>query len=262
MSLIEQSAYPYLRALAHVSKNVRGLRGVVRRNLPPTVAEIRGQKFKLFLTGNLTEWIMFMTADVAEPQSIDALIDRIGDKRCFMIDIGANCGSYSVVLGADMTAGSKIIAVEPNPNMANRLKTNIALNDMEDLIHVEQVALGDKTGEATLHLDYQNLGQSSLVDSNPRETQGITVPVVPLTDLLSGMNDEDLFVIKIDVEGFEDRVLLPFFESTPRLPDFLLMETNHAEDWGGDVLGRLADLGYKAVFKGEDNTLFKLGLRS
>ena len=199
MSLIEQSAYPCLRALAQASKNVRGLRGVVRRNLPPTIASIRGQKFRLFLNGNLTEWIMFMTADVAEPKSMDALIEQVSGKRCFMIDIGANCGSYSIVLGAKMAAGSKITAVEPNPNMASRLKTNIGLNDMADLIHVEQVALGDKVGEATLHLDHQNLGQSSLVGSNPRETQGITVPVKPVTDLLDGMKDDDLFVIKIDV---------------------------------------------------------------
>jgi len=255
---MENTAYPCLRALARASKNVKGLRGVVRRNLPPTVATIRGHKFRLFPTGNLTEWIMFINAEVAEPKSMDAMIAHMKGKQCFMIDIGANCGSYSVVLGGEMGAGSRITSVEPNPNMASRLAANIALNDMQNLIGIEQVALGDKAGEATLHLDHLNLGQSSLVGSNPRETQGITVPVKPLTDLLKGLGDDDLFVIKIDVEGFEDRVLLPFFDATHRLPDYLLMETNHAEDWGGDVLGRVAELGYKGVFQGEDNTLFKL----
>lgn len=262
VSLIEQSTYSYRRAIAQASKNVRGLRGMVRRNLPPTIATIRSLKFRLHLTGNLTEWIMFMSADVAEPKSMDALLEQVSGRRCFMIDIGANCGSYSIVAGAAMSEGSRITAVEPNPNMANRLKTNLALNGMDDLICIEQVALGDKVGEATLHLDHQNLGQSSLVGSNPRETQGIKVPVKPVTDLLEGMAVEDLFVIKIDVEGFEDRVLLPFFETTPRLPDVLLMETNHSEDWSGDVLGRISELGYQGVFEGEDNTLFKLVPRS
>ena len=68
-----------------------------------------------------------------------------------------------------------------------------------------------------------------------------------------------MFVVKIDVEGYEDRVLMPFLESIAwnDMPDAILMETRHVDNWSINPMTLLTQKGYSTLFEGEDhNTLF------
>ena len=134
---------------------------------------------------------------------------------------------------------------------------------MLDSVELEEVAIGEKDGPACLHLDKSNLGGSALVAAQSNGT--IPVAVRPLVRYLP---DERwtyrMFIIKIDVEGYEDRVLAPFLASIAErdMPDAILMETRHVEHWSIDLVTLLKQRGYTSHFEGEDHNTFFLRTHS
>ena len=207
---------------------------------------------------NLTERFMWLRGMRYEAASIGRLTLLVAGKRALVLDIGANCGAFTVPLATAAAAGSRIIAFEPNPIMATRLKANLELNDLSDRVEHEEVAVGRNESVANLHLENLNLGASSLLSVESGNT--IPVTVRPLTHYVpEQMTNYETFIIKIDAEGFEDEVLIPFFNaaSPTSKPDAILMETGRSDLWSADPIGVLTGHGYVAHFEGEDgNTLF------
>ena len=54
----------------------------------------------------------------------------------------ARVGTFASADPAAAGAGSRIVAFEPNPVMANRLRTNLALNGLMERVEVAEIALG------------------------------------------------------------------------------------------------------------------------
>ena len=142
--------------------------------------------------------------------------------------------------------------------MVKRLRANLALNGLTENVEVEDVALGVQDGHATLNLVERNLGQSSL--RAVKSVKSISVAVRPLVHYMPEEKLQyEIFVIKIDVEGFEDEILIPFLStiSKDRMPDAILVETLHDDSWSADLRGVLMKGGYVPYFDGEEgNTLF------
>ena len=203
---------------------------------------------------NYTERFMSRKGMRDEAASIGRLTVLVAGKRALIFDIGANCGSFTLPLATAAGPGSRIVAFEPNPVMANRLRVNLTLNGLTESVEIAEVALG----EAELNLVDRNLGRSSL--HTVESARSVPVTVRPLVQYLSqGWNEYEAFVIKIDVEGFEDEVLVPFLSAIPRksAPNAILLETQNADFWCADLRVVLKQRGYEPYFDGEDgNTLF------
>lgn len=124
-------------------------------------------------------------------------------------DIGANIGTYTVLLGSILSTG-EIIAIEPYPANATRLRKHIAANATPAT--VEAVALGDECGTAELAVLYsaqpgaqQHSYASEYVDRD-RQIATCEVPLVTGDELVArGVPSPD--IVKIDVEGAGVRVL-------------------------------------------------------
>lgn len=115
------------------------------------------------------------------------------------IDIGANIGSYTIL--ASGVCGAKTVAVEPVSKTAAALRTNIKLNGLDSLVRLEEVALGDKICEVRVSnsLDCTN-HVIGVEDSNSYES----VAMATLDQLAANLHP---IFLKIDVEGFESKVL-------------------------------------------------------
>jgi FkbM family methyltransferase len=151
---------------------------------------------------------------------------RPGD-RC--IDVGANIGLHTVRL-AKLTGGQgEVIAVEPDPELADRASGNIALNDLPQA-RVINAAASDHSGEAQLYrpgVADTNRGRASLLQHTYLTGTTSTVPTVTVDEISAGPVD----LIKIDVEGHEAAVVrgasatiardapLVIFEYAPELLD-------------------------------------------
>lgn len=238
----------------------------VRRHLrfllAETEVEVRGCKFFVHPRDNFTERHLWAHLEPPELQSLNALERLAVGKRVLFLDVGANCGVFTVPLAKQVADGSRVMAFEPNPTMLARLTKNLALNQLADRVEVMPFALGAAEGEATLRLHAGNLGQSSLKALQPgMQASEVTVRLKPLDQFLQNADDYDLCILKIDVEGFEDSVLGEWLKGANThgdKPDAILIETAHAGKWNVDLISGLKRLGYAASFKGEGNTLFLL----
>jgi FkbM family methyltransferase len=153
--------------------------------------------------------------------------------------------------------GSRVIAFEPNPEMTKRLARNVALNDLEDSVQIEGCALGAATGDATLNLRRRNFGEASLLPIAAGASDGtLQVPLRPLADFTKTAGDHDVSLLKIDVEGAEEAVLLPLLNAGGWLPDAMLVETKHADQCQSDLAAQIIKAGYETRMKVEGNTLF------
>jgi len=113
---------------------------------------------------------------------------RPGD---LFLDVGANIGVYSVYAAE---CGAEVIAVEPVPHNAKRVRENLDLNGYAG--EVVQNALSDHPGRVRITADEDSYNH--LVDEG-----GIEVTATTLDELLGNRSA----VAKIDVEGAEELVL-------------------------------------------------------
>ena len=150
-----------------------------------------------------------------------------------------------------------LIAAEPQPAMFARLKQNFALNPQYATrlnLHLHQTAIGASKGTLTLSTP-ASAGQASA-----RQVEGvptIEVPVTPMVDLLTNAKATKIDVLKIDVEGFEDSILFPFFETAPTSlhPRAIVMECCHVHRWERDCEAMLLAHGYTITHKDRTNMM-------
>jgi len=112
-----------------------------------------------------------------------------------IIDAGANIGAASIWF-ARMFPDARVIAVEPSPKNAELCRRNC-----RDLGNVEVVEAAIGSSAGTVNLEKLD-GDGWAVQTRRAEGAGVKICTVP--DLLRGLGpDFALFIIKIDIEGFE-----------------------------------------------------------
>jgi len=141
----------------------------------------------------------------------------IGSRRFLVLDVGAHDGWFIDRL-LDETPDVKVVAFEPMPQMLPELERRKARwPDLE----IVPKAVGDEPGVLPLRVYPGLLGVSSLLDFeegyryfegqfDPADVKTVDVPIVTVDDYFAAnpaCQSFDYVAIKIDVQGFEDRVL-------------------------------------------------------
>lgn len=209
---------------------------------------------------NYTETCIWLDGHPPELRCLLALVELVEGRNAYILDAGANCGAFTVPLALASGDGSRVVAFEPNPIMIGRLGANIQLNDLGAKVRIESCALSDCTGEAVLNFRNHNYGQASLKKVRPNQrTGGVVVPTRPLSDFADAAAGYDISVLKIDIEGAEDIALNPIFDAAENggwLPDAMLIETRHANQWQNDLCARILASGYEETLQAEGNALY------
>jgi FkbM family methyltransferase len=226
---------------------------LLRWKLLPSVYDVSrfGVKLRCRAGDNFTERAILF--DQSGKEEMGHLLQELEAGDTF-IDLGANCGIFSLTASKIVGMSGRVLAIEPNPAMVERLRFNIEANAFDNITIVE-AAIGDSIGEAKFHLFERQLGRSRLV----RDTGGpsITVPVKPLTNVCTELAITRIGAIKIDIEGYEDRALLPFFRSAPKSlwPRAILMEISSAHAWREDCLNLLQEMGFEIKWRSKRDAL-------
>jgi len=150
----------------------------------------------------------------------------------------------------------RVLSVEAAPDTFARLLRHILLNSISN-VTLLNVGVSDRTETLPLGLDTSgNRGGNSFLS---RGDTSIDVPCRPLLDLLREQAFERVDLMKLDIEGFEYRVLRRFLEDAPRdlYPHAIIIEyqPRWVEAAGGDSLAVLKDCGYRIHRKGSLNYL-------
>jgi FkbM family methyltransferase len=225
---------------------------------PPLDLETFGVRMRLYPYKNVCERRLLFTPQYFDADELKVLTSKIKDGFTF-IDVGSNVGWYALFLAqeAGPAVTTRILAVEPQPEIFDRLIYNIRQNPSCTIKAVD-CAVADKTGELTLFLDPLNRGEASLKIVNSSQTDAIRVPAVTLLDLLNREGLTRVDAIKLDVEGAEDLVLDPFFRDAPAsLYPSLFIIANVPERWQSDVVGLLKSKGYQEILETKMNLAFE-----
>ncbi|MBV9456299.1 MAG: FkbM family methyltransferase [Bradyrhizobium sp.] len=175
------------------------------------------------------------------------------------VDIGANVGTYALVLARDVGTGGTVIAVEPHPVTHARLSFNNSACRYSQT-RLVAAAVSDTDGEALIETDGDNLGASHIV-TGTATSEAIKVPALRLKRLLDDASVTKVDALKIDIEGFEDRALMPFFEEAPQTlwPRAAVIEHLSRDEWQRDCIADMLTRGYAEAGRTRSNTFLLRG---
>lgn len=178
----------------------------------------------------------------------EAIVETLPPNGVFL-DIGSNIGVYSLFVAA-MRPDARIFAFEPLQDASDRLRFNAARNGLSNRLIVKPMALGDRTGMLRFNVSRES---AVLGDGD------VEVPCDTLSNFARTEGLTHIDAIKIDVEGFEDRVLFPFFaEAAETLwPGVVVIETIMPDIWEQDCVALLHRHGYKAIRDHGFNTVYR-----
>lgn len=168
-----------------------------------------------------------------------------------LVDAGANIGAMSIPLAN--IPDLKVVAVEPAPVALARLRFNAAANGLKNF-QIDDVALSDADGTIRFFVHTDDAKLSHVGAPTTAGTE-IEVRTKTFATLLADHDILGPYVLKIDVERHEDRVLMPFFASTPvdRWPSHVLIETIEREGVP-ECVSFMSANGYKKTFQTPQNT--------
>ncbi len=159
---------------------------------------------------------------------------RPGD---LFLDVGANAGSYTVLAGA--VAGAEVIAVEPVPETAARLRANIVLNGIGERVRVVEAALGAEPGEVFVSTGRDTTNR---IVADAGDGPAVRVPLTTIDRLCA---DHPPFLVKIDVEGFDAEVTAGARKVlADRRVAAVIVETDAGLNGPDSSAGQLIDLGF------------------
>jgi FkbM family methyltransferase len=134
-----------------------------------------------------------------------------------IIDAGAYIGDSALVF-QDYT-DKKVYAFEPHPKNQEKIVETIKLNNSTKIIPVA-LGLGDKTGRAFMK------GSGSLLGASFINT-GVPVKITTLDEWVKN-NNVEVGLIKADVEGFEQKLLLGALETIRKYKPAMLISIYHS----------------------------------
>ena len=252
-------------ALAHGSQLKRGaFRPMLSRlvNLlraGPVDVSYQGSLFRFYHQASATERGALFNPDY-NIEELDFLRAHTPSGGVF-VDVGANVGTYALALARHVGAGGKVIVIEPHPVTHARLAFNNAATGFTQT-RLVAAAAGPADGELMIETDGDNLGASHIV-SGQASSKAIKVPSLRLQRILDEAGASRVDALKIDVEGFEDRVLTGFFKEAPQTlwPRAVVIEHLSANEWQNDCIADMRARGYAETGRTRSNTLLARGPR-
>ncbi|OQY36538.1 MAG: hypothetical protein B6243_02910 [Anaerolineaceae bacterium 4572_5.2] len=171
------------------------------------------------------------------------------------VDIGSNVGLYSALALHTLNSDGRIIALEPHPESFTLLSKNVEVNQKErgaadaPQIDIFQMAASSQSGSRTLALNPENKADNRVSDA-PEEWESIPIEAKSMDNLLAEQEIEEVNFVKMDVQGYEHRIVAGFTETLRRSKRTIVL----TEFWpqgmnasGGDAhtyLQDLSDLGF------------------
>ena len=150
-----------------------------------------------------------------------------------ILDVGANIGCTSLLF-SDL--GQQVVAFEPLSRTFELLQKNISLAKKNN-IQTLQLALGDENKEAEIYFSDTNRSTAFVLDKTQRDDSKTTViKIKRLDDLFPEIGIDRLDFMKIDVEGYELRVLKGAKNTINQYRPIVQMEFN---SWTLDVQQRV-----------------------
>lgn len=252
--------------LAHRSRLKRGAfrpwlsRLVNLLRAGPVDVAYQGASFRFYHQASATERGALFNPDY-NIEELDFLRKHVPVIGGVFVDVGANVGTYALALARHVGAAGKVIAIEPHPVTHARLAFNSSASGYTQ-VKLVAAAAAAADGELMIETDGDNLGASHIVTGDV-SSKAIKVPSLRLQRILEDAGVARVDALKIDIEGFEDRALMPFFKDAPPTlwPRAVVIEHLSKNEWLADCIADMRARGYAETGKTRSNTLLVLSSR-
>lgn len=150
--------------------------------------------------------IRFISGGQYERDNVEVLLSFVRDDTTTFVDVGANLGFYSLLMGGRLGPVGKVFAFEPHPDLAELARRNTHINGLPSVIKVHPFGLSDVEAETDFSYPKGHLGGGTVGNFGlPEQFDLVRSKVRRLDDVLDAGATVDL--MKIDVEGHELAVL-------------------------------------------------------
>ena len=153
-----------------------------------------------------------------EPEHVHILRESVRAGMA-VLDIGGNIGYYTIMLAKLVGSEGNVHAVEPIPANCELIRRNVALNKMDEIVTVEEMAVSDQSGTREIMLSKQ----SNLHGFHAKKGEEIKERLQLEDEALPVRTEE-----------------LGYFLKSERLPEFIRMDVEGHEVEILTSLGRLA----------------------
>ena len=186
-------------------------------------------------------------------------IKKNSPNKSVFIDIGSNMGFYTQFIAAIIKKKRqiKIISIDALPINNFRLKENLRLlkkkiPNIFSLVKIKNCAVGDRNTNLNLNFSYGLA--NAFITKNKKDIK------VKCRKLINIVNEEKLKYItnlKIDIEGYEDKVLISFLRSCKKklIPKNIILEHSEKKIWKNNLIKFLFKFGYREIFKNKSNII-------
>lgn len=147
-----------------------------------------------------------------EQDYLDLILSFTRDDSIFL-DIGANLGFYSIIMGKRVRTAGKVYAFEPNEDICRLFRASAYLNGLSNfygtdgVIIIHNFGVSDQRDEVNFHVPKYHMGGTSISNTeNGTKENNFKITVLPLDEVFGV--DFKCDIVKIDVEGHELQVLL------------------------------------------------------
>jgi FkbM family methyltransferase len=191
------------------------------------------------------------------------IFEKYINKDSVVLEAGCHIGTHSVKLSM---LSKKLICFEPLKQSNILLKENLEKNKCDNTIVYDQALSDEKTTSYFGWVSFNNLGGAGLIDNPMGIPNGGNVseeskyPIETIT--IDSLNLEELNFIKLDVEGYESKVInggintIGKFRPTITLESWAnhsgLIDVNHTKE----MFKNLLDLNYSVQHIGGADWLF------
>lgn len=192
----------------------------------------------------------------AYSRDVLAVLDRLLLPGMTVVDVGANIGEIALAAGVRVGSRGRVLAFEPQPRLAERLRRHAATNGLGN-VEVLEMGVSERSETATLFAPAeafddgsQHSGLASLYPTSTRAEAVSQIRLVTLDRFLEDHPAERVDVIKIDVEGAELAALRGAEATLKRFHPALIIEIQQESSLAAGydqraILEFLSPLGYE-----------------
>lgn len=189
---------------------------------------------------------------IAEPQVQQALVDHLRSGMTFY-DLGANIGYYSLIAARLVGPKGCVISFEADPEIAARLRENLARNDFSHATVEQKAVWSEATSVSFARADANTSPDRGLGHVSPDAScDSITVEATSLDRYVTTQNSPDF--LKCDVEGAEVEVFRGAHRLLAERRTILLTEIHSAENHR-TLVQKFVELGYTVRTLDENHVL-------
>lgn len=138
-----------------------------------------------------------------------------------VLEVGANVGSLTLEIARRVGRDGTVHAIEPTGGAFAKLERNLSLNaDLVPRVHLHRMLVTDGDGSTPT----RELRWSWRIDRTAVDRERVEVPAVSIDRMVSTIGLTRLDLLKIDVDGYEMKVLRGATETLERFRPTILVE--------------------------------------